>query len=87
MPHAVSRKTWLLLAPAALLLGVVAFRAAALAAASAPPATPVVGAAPTAASVAAGVSTQDRPQRTSVWPVQAMAPGARRTALERSPDL
>ncbi|MDR6674176.1 hypothetical protein J2Y70_002798 [Xanthomonas translucens] len=74
-----SRKTWLLLAPAALLLGVVAYRAALLVAAPAAPAAATAMA--TADAVA--VPTQDRRRSTSV---QAL-PLDRRAALERSPDL
>ncbi|WP_309918602.1 hypothetical protein [Xanthomonas sp. 1678] len=79
MSLAVSRKTWLLLAPAALLLGVVAYRAALLVAAPAAPAAATAMA--TADAVA--VPTQDRRRSTSV---QAL-PLDRRAALERSPDL
>ncbi|MEB1528984.1 hypothetical protein [Xanthomonas sp. WHRI 7945] len=79
MPLAVSRKTWLLLAPAALLLGVVAYRAALPVAAPAPPAAATAMATPDAVAV----PTQDRRRSTSV---QAL-PLDRRAALERSPDL
>lgn len=84
MSFAVSRKTWLLLAPAALLLGVVGYRAVLPAAA---PATPAV-AAETAATAAPDLATaaQDRRPRTSVSALQAL-PTDRRAALERSPDL
>ncbi|AKK69174.1 hypothetical protein [Xanthomonas translucens] len=83
MPFAVSRKTWLLLAPAALLLGVVGYRAVLLAAA---PALPPVAASAAAAPVAMDVPDQDQRRRSSVQVLPAASPD-RRAALERSPDL
>ncbi|QNH18605.1 hypothetical protein HEP73_03920 [Xanthomonas sp. GW] len=84
MPFAVSRKTWLLLAPAALLLGVVGYRALLLLAAA--PALPVTAGAAVATPVIADVSGQDQRRRSSVQALPAASPD-RRTALERSPDL
>ncbi|CTP92301.1 hypothetical protein [Xanthomonas graminis] len=83
MPFAVSRKTWLLLAPAALLLGVVGYRALLLAAA---PSLPPVAAVAAATPVAMDVLDQDQRRRSSVQAVPATSPD-RRAALERSPDL
>ncbi|MBD7923685.1 hypothetical protein [Xanthomonas bonasiae] len=83
MPFAVSRKTWLLLAPAALLLGVVGYRAVLLAAA---PALPVSAGAAAATPATVGVPAQDQRRPTSVQLLPAASPD-RRTALERSPDL
>ncbi len=83
MPFAVSRKTWLLLAPAALLLGVVGYRAVLLAAA---PALPATAGAAAATPAAVDVPAQDPRRRTSVQALPAASPD-RRTALERSPDL
>ncbi|CTP90413.1 putative membrane protein [Xanthomonas translucens pv. arrhenatheri LMG 727] len=84
MPFAVSRKTWLLLAPAALLLGVVGYRALLLLAAA--PVLPPVAAGAAATPVAMDVPDQDQRRRSSVQAVPATSP-ERRAALERSPDL
>jgi len=77
-----SRTTWLLLAPAALLLGVVAYRALPRTAAPAAPASAVVAVAPDLARA----QPEQRPS--SAVPALAQAePSDRRAALERSPDL
>ncbi|MFC6840178.1 hypothetical protein [Xanthomonas theicola] len=80
MSFAVSRTTWLLLAPAALLLGVVAYRATVLAAAPAVPA---------AAMPVDAAQALPAPVRLHGQPVAAAPPQSpdRRVALERSADL
>ncbi|MBN6152616.1 hypothetical protein JR065_19975 [Xanthomonas sp. AmX2] len=88
MPSSVSRKSWLLLAPAVLLLGVVAYRAGVLAEAGDAP-----GPAPAARAMAAPLPAmapqreRSRAERLSVVLGDDGLPLNRRAAFERSQDL